>query len=335
MAGCGFDCGTFHLMTARRDEKGEVKTRKEVNAFIEIPLDNRYTFNMFKKAKVPLIEREDENVAYAVSDAAVNIAYTLNQPLKRPMSDGCLNPKEHNAFRILNIMISTMIGEPSVDKEVLYYSVPANSVNEDTDIDYHQKVLDQIFKGFKSKSGKTVQPYPINEALAIIFAELAEKNYTGVAISFGGGMINVCYAIMSQPVFTFSIVNSGDWIDQQAAKACGETPVVINREKMKIDLLKPPTTLVERAIQSQYQIMIEKTVTLIKESLLQDEMRVRTDIPLDIVIAGGTSSPNGFLELFKQTVDMVKLPMVVGEIRKSKDHLGAVARGCLVAAENA
>jgi len=46
-----------------------------------------------KTAGVPLIERE--NVAYALGESAVNMAYTLpTLELKRPMKDGCVNPKE-------------------------------------------------------------------------------------------------------------------------------------------------------------------------------------------------------------------------------------------------
>src|SRR5688572_27385444 len=112
------DCGTFNLVCSKRGENGEIKSKKEVNAFLEIPLDNRFTFNMMKKAKVPLIERD--NVAYVVGEAAVNLAYTLHLDLKRPMKDGCLNPQEKDAFRILSIMIHSLIGEVSQDREILY-----------------------------------------------------------------------------------------------------------------------------------------------------------------------------------------------------------------------
>ena len=59
--------------------------------------------------------------------------------------------------------------------------------------------------------------------------------YTGIGISFGAGMVNLCFSMFGNPVFTFSIVNSGDWIDRQAAKATGETIAFINTEKAKVD----------------------------------------------------------------------------------------------------
>lgn len=330
----GFDCGTYNLICARRGEdKNEIKYRKEVNAFLDVQLEQRHAFNMLKASGVPLIERE--KVAYIVGDAAVNFAYAMPQlSLKRPMKDGCLNPVEKDAFRILSIMMHSLVGEVDKDKDVVYYSVPANAVNMTTDADYHQKILESILKAYKV-NGKTITPYAINEGLALVYAELGHKAFTGIGISFGAGMVNFCYSIFSHPVFNFSIVNSGDWIDEQAAKAAGETPTTINKLKQKIDLTKLPTNVAERAIQGQYRIMIERTMSEIKKAILDAGNSVRVENPVDIIIGGGTASPPGFVETLQEVVKGMDFPVPVGEIKKPQDHLYAVARGCLVAAENA
>ena len=58
--------------------------------------------------------------------------------------------------------------------------------------------------------------------------------------------------------------------------------------------------------------------------------------PIKIVVAGGTASPNGFEQFFKQVIDETPdLGVDVGEIVKPKDPVKSVARGCLIAAENA
>lgn len=332
MTRIGCDCGTWNLVTSRRGENGEIKSKREINAFLEIPLDNPFTFNMLKKADVKLIERD--KVAYVVGEAAVSLAYTLQLDLRRPMKDGCLNPKEKDAARILAIMLHSLIGEVENDKEVVYYSVPANAVNQETDADYHQKVLEDIFKKYKV-NGKTIQAYPVNEALALIFAELAERNYTGIGISAGAGQINVCYAIFSQPVFSFSSVNSGDWLDKMVAKATGETVTVANQEKMKVDLAAMPTSPIERAVKYQYEILLTKTIANIKKAVTEAGNKVRAREPLQIVLGGGTASPNGFVEMFKTIWDEADIGIPVENVIRPKDHLYAVARGCLVAAENA
>jgi hypothetical protein len=331
-----FDVGTYNLVSCKRNAKGEFAYRKEINAFLEMPTDNPFLFNMMKKSGVPLIQREDAKIAYALGEAAMNMACTMPQiEVKRPMKDGCVNPKEKDAFQILSIMIHGLIGEVTEDKSLLYYSVPANAINEETDADYHGKVLEAIFKAYRSSKGLTVDARPINEAMALVYAELAEKNFTGIGVSLGGGMVNIAFSLYAAPVFKFSIVNSGDWIDKQSAKATGETIAFINREKHKIDLTKPPTNMVERAIQTQYNLMIEKTVMGIKKGVVENSKAARVDSSVDFVIAGGTASPPGFEKLFKDILSTVKLPIPVGNIIKPVDPLFCVAKGCLIAAENA
>lgn len=334
---CGFDAGTYNLVCCKRNDKQEFVYKREVNAFLEMPLENDFLFNMMKSAGVPLIHREDVNVAYALGEAAIKMAYTMPKiDLKRPMENGCVNPKERDAFQIMSIMMHSLLDEIESDGEILYYSVPANAINSETDADYHQKLLEAIFKAFKSEKGYKVDPRPINEAMALVYAELKDKRFTGVGISCGAGMVNVAFAIFGAPVFTFSIVNSGDWIDKQAAKATGESIAFINREKKKINLTKEATTLVERAIKTQYELMIEKTVAGLKKGLSENHNNIaRLDNPVDIIISGGTASPPGFPELFEKLLRNSGLALDIGKVIRPSDPLFSVARGCLLAAEHA
>lgn len=337
MAGIGFDCGTYNLICCKRDEEQNFEYKGEVNAFLEFPMDNDFVFNMMKKSGVPLIHREDANVAYALGEAAVKMAYTMPQiELKRPMKDGCVNPKERDAFQIMNIMMHSLLGNINHDKEILIYSVPANAVNADTDADYHRKILEAIFKAYKSEEGYTVDARPINEGMALVYSELAEKMYTGIGVSCGAGMVNVAFSLFGAEVFTFSLVNSGDWIDKQASKATGETIAFINREKTKIDLGREPVNLIERAIKTQYELMIEKTIGGIKKGLIDNaDKKARLEDPIDIIVAGGTASPPGFDDFFRNLIMTSGLPIEIGEVIRPKDPVKSVARGCLIAAENA
>lgn len=330
----GFDFGTYNLVSCKRDKENNFVFKREVNAFLELPLENRFVFNMMKQAGVPLIERD--NVAYALGEAAVNMAYTLpSLELKRPMKDGCVNPKERDAFQIMSIMAHSLIDPVEKDGAKVYYSIPANAINTETDADYHSKVCESIFKSYQGDNGEKVQPRPVNEALALVYAELTSKAFTGVGLSFGAGMVNVCYAMYGNPIFQFAIVNSGDWIDKQAAKAVGESPTFINKEKTKVDLFAEPKTLVERAIITQYRLMIEKTVTGIKEGLASAKQSVKSENPVDFVIAGGTSMAKGFTEIFSDTLKQASLSIPVGEVIRPAEPLYSVAKGALIAAENA
>jgi hypothetical protein len=330
----GVDVGTFTLVSCKRDKEKNFAFKKEINAFLELPLENRFVFNMMKQAGVPLVERD--NVAYALGESAVDMAYTLpTLELKRPMKDGCVNPKEKDAFQILSIMLHSLIDPPAYDGEKMYYCIPANAINQETDADYHQRVVESIFKSYVSEDGYKVDPKPINEALALVYAELGKKAFTGVGISCGGGMVNVCYSMFGNPIFQFAIVNSGDWIDKQAAKATGESPTFINREKMKVNLAAEPKNLVERAIITQYRLMIEKTVSGIRDGLANAKKAIKSEHPVDFVVAGGTASATGFTEIFTDVLKQADLPIAVGDVIRPNEPLFSVAKGCLIAAEAA
>lgn len=333
---CGFDTGTYNLVYCTRDSNKNFSIKREVNAFLEIPTDDRVAFNMMKATSgVHILERKDIGVGYVLGEAAVGLGYTFDRDLRRPMKNGCLNPKEKDGQVILASMIHGMI-ETCKDGETLYYSIPSNALNEETDADFHSKLLERIFLDFEDADGHHLNPRPINEGLALVYAELAEKQWTGIGISFGAGMVNLCFAIFGSPVFSFSLVNSGDWIDKQAARATGESITFINREKLKLDLSKDADSLVQRAIQTEYEIMVQKTISGIKKGLEDSSLKVRTASgDVDIVIAGGTASPPGFENLVENIVKKSKLPINIGRIIKPKDPLYSVAKGCLIAAEAA
>ena len=332
----GFDAGTMNLIVCKRNAEGDFDCQRQVNAFLEMSVEDNFTFNMMQRAGVPLIRRDDVKKAYAVGENAAKMAYTMTQlELKRPMKDGCVNPEQHDAFEIMKIMMHSLIDKVKHDGEILLYSVPANAINKETDADYHRKLLEAIFKAYRSDEGWKVDARPINEGMAIVYSELADKMYTGIGVSCGAGMVNVAFSLFGAEVFSFAIVNSGDWIDRQAAKATGESISFINKEKTKIDLSKEPATPVHRAIRAQYELMIERTIAGIKAGLAEHHSKTHLDAPIDIVVAGGTSSPPGFDTLFKSLIKAAELPMQIGEVVRPKDPLCSVAKGCLIAAENA
>jgi actin-related protein len=81
--------------------------------------------------------------------------------------------------------------------------------------------------------------------------------------------------------------------------------------------------------------MIQKTVTGIKNGIEEAGKSARADHPIDIVIAGGTSSPPGFDTMFSDVLKSSNIGIDIGEVIRPSDPLYSVARGCLVAAEAA
>jgi hypothetical protein len=75
--------------------------------------------------------------------------------------------------------------------------------------------------------------------------------------------------------------------------------------------------------------LVEYTIKkIIKE--FEDKVDVEVDEPIPIIVSGGTSIPEGFLNLFKNIITTYELPFEVSEIRKAKNPLTAVANGLLV-----
>ena len=100
----------------------------------------------------------------------------------------------------------------------VYFTVPAPTVGAEENLTYHEVTLRQVLGelGFESKS--------VNEGLAVVYAELASSNYTGIGISCGGGLCNVCFSYLSVPILSFSIPKAGDFIDASSASVTGERP---------------------------------------------------------------------------------------------------------------
>ena len=77
-AAVGIDVGTANLVVAKRNDKNEIEYRQEINAFVELPLDNRFMFNMLKKNGVRLIEKEKS--AFLIGKQAEDLAFKYVYP---------------------------------------------------------------------------------------------------------------------------------------------------------------------------------------------------------------------------------------------------------------
>lgn len=326
----GLDVGTYNIITAWRN-KSKISCKKEINAFFSIPIENKFMLNMIKKSGAPVIEVGD--FAYILGSSAIDLALSMGQEYRRPMRNGILSIEEKEAFNILAVIIRSMIGEVEENDSIVYYSVPANAINTETNSEYHTKVIQSILDKY-NVNNKRIKAYPINEALCVILSELQEKNNTGIGISFGAGMVNICYSMFSVPMVQFSITNSGDWIDEQSARHCGENVAFINSEKEKIDLSIDPKNSVERAIIYHYELMIDQALKGIKQGIINAGTKANPGKPVDIVVAGGTASPKGFIDLFNKKLNEIKFPLNIGDVRLAEDHLYSVSKGALIAAES-
>src|SRR5258706_5618948 len=322
--GKGLDVGTVNLVAAENNEKGEVVLRLKRNAFIDVPID-AYTKNMLTRLNVPYVVQGKK--MYVLGDHAFELANVLNKNTRRPMADGLISPKEQDALPVMKLLIGSILGQPRIPNEVCFYSVPGEPVDSDLSVAYHRDLFDAVLKSLGYK------PSHILEGHAVTFAELAEEDFTGIGVSCGGGMFNVCVAYKSMPALSFSTARSGDWVDRNVAMALGLKPEKAAMLKEKgVDLMAPKNRE-EDAIAIYYRNLVQYNISNIAERFRSAENMPTFNEPISIVFSGGTSMAGNFIELVKDVFKKIDFPIPVKEVRLAKDPLNATAKGSLVAAQ--
>lgn len=331
----GLDVGTCFLVGAHQDptgmSDGEIKSIRD--AFLDVENEDGGVRNMLKMSKVDFIESED--VLYILGDAALKMANLLKREVRRPLSRGVISAGEKEAERILYLLVKEVLGAPSFEQETVYYSIPAEPVDEERDVIYHEAMFKKVVEsfGYKAKA--------MNEAAAIVYSECQDTMFSGLSTSFGAGMSNVALVYQTMVGMKFSVAIGGDWIDANASKAVGKTSAQIMSIKERgVNLMDPtdgdPRHQSEReAIIVYYRNLIRRVVEAIKVEFKKTSGAVDIQESIPWVIGGGTSMPKGFLELFKEEFAKVKdFPINISEIRLASDQMHAVAKGLLIAAIN-
>lgn len=330
---CGCDIGTCFLVSAKQDANNQIQLKTIRDAFLDMDNDPSVK-NMLSMSKINFIESEDK--IYLVGDPAVTMANIFKREARRPLSKGVIAPGELEAEKILLILLETILGKAKTPEEVCYYSVPGNPSDRSLDVVYHQAMFSKLIGTLGYK------PLAMNEAAAIVYSNCAAEQFSGLAISMGAGMVNVALLFQTIVGMSFSLVNSGDWLDESAARATGTTASRVQSIKERgLNLMDPnegdPKTFREReALIVYYKSLILRVLETIKVEF--EKRRGSIDLPnaIPLILSGGTSLPKGFKETFEAGFSSVKnkFPIPISEIRMAKDPLNAVAQGLLVAALN-
>jgi hypothetical protein len=322
--GKGLDVGTVNLVAACQVGEGDIEIRQQRNVFIDVEI-TPYTKAMLTRLNVPYVIQAKR--MYVLGEPAFQLANVLNRRTRRPMADGLISPKEQDALPVMKMLIGSILGEPRAPQEVCFYSVPGDPVDSDLSVAYHRDLFDAVLKSLGYK------PSHILEGHAVTFAELTEEDFTGIGISCGGGMFNVCVAYKSMPALSFSTARSGDWVDLNVGQALGIKPEKAAMIKEQgVDLMNPKNRE-EDAVAIYYRNLVKYNVTNIAERFRSAENMPTFNDPISVVFSGGTAKATNFIELVKDVFKTVDFPLPVKEVRLAKDPLNATAKGALVAAQ--
>jgi len=338
----GLDLGTKHIVLAYRDQNRNLKTSCEVNGYMVLPRNDSFTEQLLKQNGVPYVTREigSKKEFIAIGSKAEKLAYSFNKSLRRPMAEGAVSRNDDDAQEIIAIIIKSLIGKLE-DDSIIYYCTTAKPINSDMNVEFHRKIVKLIIESYACDEIK-VQAYHINEARCLLLKEQG----AAIGISWGAGTVTVHAGIFGVPIFEFCVVGSGDWVDVEAAKRFGydpahperdssETPTSICRRKEEINLTSMPSDKVGQTIYLMYEILVDNVLRGIVSGFKENRDKFKFDQPIPIINAGGTSMPEGFMDLIKKRLGEMKDDIVfpIGDIRRVENPLFAVAHGCLTAAE--
>jgi hypothetical protein len=317
----GLDVGTSRICVAR-EEGGGFKFRTELNAFVNIPY-SKMTENVLKRENIPHAVQDGEIVVHG--NESEKFADLLNVDIRRTMTGGLLSPSEPESLNMIRQILSNMVGEEGPRK--LVFTVPAPPIGAHDSLTYHEATIRQILTelGYEVRS--------VNEGLAVIYSELESSNYTGIGISCGGGLCNVCMAYLSVPVLSFSIPRAGDYIDLSAASVTGERANRIRLVKEESFHLNGFfNDKLHQVLGVYYEEMIRTLVQALREALAGSKTLPRLGRPIPLVLSGGTTLPSGFRERFEKILKEENLPVPISEVRLASEPLHGSAKGALIAA---
>ena len=319
----GLDVGTANIVTAHGGAPA-VKTFIQLNAFYAIPYSS-ITRQTLLRDDIPFFHKDQK--LYILGYHSEDFASMMGGEIRRPIDSGILNPKEVEAISVIKALINGLVKKPKKIGEKICFSVPGEPLDGRTSVVYHESIIKMHLRTL----GYT--PIPINEGLAVVLAELSGNNYTGIGISMGGGMCNVCFSYLSVPVMSFSIQKGGDYIDAMVANSVGESPYRVRMIKEKeLDLSVEPQTRVETGLHIFYDDLFKTLLQSLKQVLGTSDKIPRLSKPIPLVLSGGTVLPNGTRDKFIKSLQEFRLPIKISDIVITKKPLYATAKGALVLA---
>lgn len=326
----GMDVGTNLLVASNMSDDGSAIFKMQRDCFLKLVPKSEVNKNSIKMS---LDKRQanyfiDEDGSFLiVGQDALDIAIERNDVVERPLQKGVISPKNKKSLPILKRIIKDLVGTTTIPGSKVVYSVPAVPIDTDFDIVYHTEIIGNYFKELGYEAS------PINEAFAIALSELLNDGLTGIAVSYGAGMTNVCVIHQGDPLIEFSLTRSGDYIDQSVGKALDMSPSLIQQEKEASTDLNNPKGEIQDAIVVYYNAVIKYTL----ENIVFELNSRKKDLPIfresvPLIIAGGLSLAKGFTDKVEEIMSTLDFPLKISEVRLADEPLTAVSNGCLLAA---
>jgi len=332
----GCDLGTMFFQVAEiEDDKVRIKSTR--NAFVEIDETDDIE-DVLKQNKWQYVR--DGKKYYVIGEDSLRVAkmFPGKVELRRPLQDGVLNKGEQKKNLVLNEIIHSAIGQAPDKDSMICFSVSSESVDGSVDSTFHKARIQGMFKslGWNTKV--------VEEGLAVILSERpvvietddngteVESPYSGIGISWGAGRVNCVLAYKGLQVIGMSCARSGDWIDQKVSDQT-DVPLaqVTSKKERELDFenINYEDDVIF-ALNAYYESMIEYVFKLFAKRFAA--VKSKFEAPLEVVVAGGTSLPNGFCKKIESVIETMDLPFNISRVRQPQDPRNSVVKGLLTQA---
>ena len=318
----GLDVGTSRIVLAKPN--GERPTYNvQLNAFIALPYAK-----MTEKMLVDegIYHRVNGKEILAFGNRVDEFANMLGGDTRRPMKTGVLNPGEPKSKEMMALALEEMCGKARKNAKICF-SVPSAPPDGQSELIFHEHVIKDVLTslGYEAEA--------VNEGMAIVFAELADDDLTGIGISFGGGLCNVSVAYLGLPILSFSTDRAGDYIDQAAAKVTGQTPTTVRLHKESRDFRvgADDANGLDQALTIYHRDVINHVVERLEQEMNASHRLPRSIRSMPAVFGGGTAMVKGFEMELKDALNDANLPIEISEIRQAKTTSNTTAKGMLLA----
>lgn len=336
--GLGLDVGTSFIMAARQTSSGSTEFTSQRDAFVEIEPKTALNARSIEKSlqQRGIFYLNKDGKFFLVGQQAIHYANEVHTNVLRPLHRGVLSSRDKDSFGMLSVIIEQIIGAPLIKDERCIYSYPADPIDSDFDTVYHRELIGKIL----TKLG--YDAIPLLEAEALMYSELLDYDLTGITMSFGAGMTNVCVAHLGSSVISFSVTKGGDWIDSSVGNKLELSDTIIQSEKEQGLDIRDPQDDIQEGIAIYYRSLMEYVA-----SNLELKFKTAKEIPsfrepITIVVSGGTSLVKGFIETFTDALTYKnkslgtkrQYPFVIKSVVPVSDPLRSVASGLLIASQS-
>ena len=322
--GRGLDIGTQNLVSAALDAEGGVTIRRDRNAFLELPADALGSEEMLTRLRVPYVLHGDR--LFVLGNAPNRLRNLAGAKPDRAVPGGVLSPKDQDAISITNFLFERLLGKPVCADEPIVFSVPSPPSDWEFDDGIHEGIVEGILR----KRG--FAPQSIAESGAVVFAELADSDFSGVALSFGHGRVDACVARHAERICGFSVNRGCEWVDDNVVRIMGATPLEAAAARTEDLDLGAPGTRLQQAVARYYRNLVRYVLTNLRQAFELAKRRDAIDGEIPVVLAGGGSLPGGFVDLCAEELRVVGFPLGIADVRRAEAPRTSVARGCLLAA---